>query len=141
LKYCTSLHWKLHPLLSKKKKTLFKKGNRKARIAHDNSHQWCMLQREGVRVDASHRCRVTRWRNMIVRTTNKLWTTNKLKHRTFRQLKLKKMTKTRGHISASSLPSNVKEATAICCVNCACPARQNFLLIKMNLQICASMCW
>src|SRR4029434_5034960 len=39
----------------------------------------------------------TRWRKMILRTTNKL------KHRTFRQLKLKKMTKTRGHISASSL--------------------------------------
>src|SRR4029434_4795371 len=87
LKYCTSLHWKLHPLLSKKKKTLFKKGNRKAGIAHDNSPQCGMLQREDDRVDASHRCRVTRWRNMIVRTSNKL------KHRTFRQLKLKKMKK------------------------------------------------
>src|SRR4029434_964087 len=39
---------------------------------------------------------------MIARTTNKLRNTNKLKHRTFRQLKLKKMKKTRGHISASS---------------------------------------
>src|SRR4029434_877066 len=67
-----------------------------------------MLHRVYEGVDARHRCRVTRdrWRKMIVRTTNKL------KHRTFRQLKLKKMKKTRGHISASSLPSNVKEATA-----------------------------
>src|SRR4029434_976113 len=108
----TSLHWKLHPLLSKKKTVQERKpkgGNR----ARQFSLQWWMLHREDDRVDAGRRCRVTRWRNMIVRTSNKL------KHRTFRELKLKKMKKPCVHISASSLPSNLKEATAICCVNCA----------------------
>src|SRR4029434_3383052 len=47
---------------------------------------------------------------MIVRTTNKLRTINKLKHRTFRKLKLKKMKKPRIHNSASSMPSNLKAA-------------------------------
>src|SRR4029434_7422078 len=50
-----------------------------------------MLHRMDDGVDASRRCRVTRDRD--VRTTNKLRMTNKLKHRTFRQLKLKKMKK------------------------------------------------
>src|SRR4029434_1589197 len=27
------------------------------------------------------------------------------------------------------------------CVSCACPARQNFLLIQIHLQICAIMGW
>src|SRR4029434_10414378 len=117
MQYCTSLHRKLHPLLSKKKKNIVQGGNRARRF----SLQWWMLHRVDDGVDARQRCRVTRdrWRKMIVRTANKLRSNNKLKHRTFRQLKLKKMKKTRGQLSASSLPSNVKEATAICCVNCA----------------------
>src|SRR4029434_6594735 len=97
------------------------------------SLQWWMLHRVDDGVDA-RRCYGAESREIVMEEddsadhrhiyicglpTNKLRTTNKLKHRTFRQLKLKKMKKTRGHISASSLPSNVKEATAICCVNCA----------------------
>src|SRR4029434_7285574 len=117
MKFVPLITWERQPLLSKKKKNILQGRNR----APQCSLQWWMLHGGEDGVNASRRCRVTedRGRKMIVRTTNKLRMTNKLKHRTFHQLKLKKMKNTRGHISASSLPSNVKEATAMCCVNCA----------------------
>src|SRR4029434_10335940 len=49
MKYCTSLHWKLHPLLSKKKKIV--QGRNRAPQC---SLQWWMLDRVDDGVDARH---------------------------------------------------------------------------------------